>query len=32
LPIKDAISTYNVVTPDHQLVKTARGIGINLGD
>lgn len=32
LPIKDVISTYNIVKPDDQLVKTARGIGISLGD
>ncbi|MEJ2054073.1 MAG: ATP-dependent 6-phosphofructokinase, partial [Calditrichaceae bacterium] len=32
LPIKDAISTYNVVHPDDRLLKTARGIGINMGD
>ncbi|HID38393.1 MAG TPA: ATP-dependent 6-phosphofructokinase [Calditrichaeota bacterium] len=32
LPIKDVIATYNTITPDDQLLKTARGIGINLGD
>jgi 6-phosphofructokinase 1 len=32
LPIKDVISTYNRIGPDDQLVKTARGIGMNLGD
>jgi len=32
LPIKEVIATYNTITPDDQLVKTARGIGINLGD
>lgn len=32
LPIAEAISTYNVVKPDDQLLHTARGIGINMGD
>ena len=32
LPIKKVISSYNRICPDDQLVKTARGIGINLGD
>ncbi len=32
VPIKDAISIYNRVQPDDQLLRTARGIGINVGD
>ena len=32
LPIKDVISHSNVIEPDDQLLKTARGIGICLGD
>jgi 6-phosphofructokinase 1 len=32
LPIKEAISQYNYVSLDHNLVKTARGLGICLGD
>lgn len=32
LPIKDVISTYNRIEPDDQLLKTARGLGMNLGD
>ena len=32
VPIEEAISTYNVVKPDDQLLHTARGIGINMGD
>lgn len=32
LPIKDVIATYNRIGPKDQLVKTARGIGISLGD
>lgn len=32
LPIKDAISVYNTVNPNDQLLKTARGIGISFGD
>lgn len=32
VPIKEAIATYNVVKPDDQLLKTARGIGISMGD
>ena len=32
LPIKDVIANYNTITPDDQLLKTARGIGINMGD
>ncbi len=32
LPIKEVIATYNTITLDDQLLKTARGIGINLGD
>jgi 6-phosphofructokinase 1 len=32
LPIKDAIAKYNVVGPDSGPVKTARGLGICLGD
>ncbi len=30
--IKDAIETYNIIRPDDQTLKTARGIGMNLGD
>jgi 6-phosphofructokinase 1 len=30
--IKEAISEYNVVKPDDQMLKTARGIGICMGD
>ncbi|MBN1407026.1 MAG: ATP-dependent 6-phosphofructokinase [Calditrichaceae bacterium] len=32
VPIKEVISTYNIVKPDDQLLKTARGIGICMGD
>ena len=32
LPIKDVISEYNQIKPDDQLVKTARGLGMSLGD
>ena len=32
VPILEAIATYNVVKPDDQLLKTARGIGISMGD
>lgn len=32
VPIKEAIATYNIIKPDDQLLKTARGIGISLGD
>lgn len=32
LPLKDAIASYNYVNLDHSLVKTARGLGICLGD
>jgi len=32
LPIKEAIATYNVVKPEDQLLRTARGIGICMGD
>ncbi len=32
VPIKDAISVYNFVNLDSALVKTARGVGICLGD
>lgn len=32
VPIKEVISTYNIVKPDDQLLHTARGIGINMGD
>jgi 6-phosphofructokinase 1 len=32
VPIEDAISHYAVVDPDGTLVKTARGLGIYLGD
>ncbi len=32
VPIKDAISVYNRVEPDDQLLHTARGIGICMGD
>jgi len=30
--IEDAISVYNVIRPDDQLLHTARGIGISMGD
>ena len=32
VPIKDAISVYNRIEPDDQLLHTARGIGICMGD
>ncbi len=32
VPITDAIAEMNFVTPDNYLIKTARGIGICLGD
>jgi ATP-dependent phosphofructokinase / diphosphate-dependent phosphofructokinase len=32
VPIKDAISQYNFVDTDSNLVSTARGLGINFGD
>jgi 6-phosphofructokinase 1 len=32
VPLKDAIAKPNLVTEDNQLVKTARGLGICLGD
>ncbi|MBD3223620.1 MAG: 6-phosphofructokinase, partial [Caldithrix sp.] len=32
VPIKDAVSVYNRVQPDDQLLHTARGLGINMGD
>jgi 6-phosphofructokinase 1 len=32
VPIKESIEHYNTIKPDDQLVKTARGIGICLGD
>jgi 6-phosphofructokinase 1 len=32
VPFKDAISKPNLVTPDNSLVKTARGLGICLGN
>ncbi len=32
LPIKDAISQYNTIKSDDRLLKTARGIGICMGD
>jgi phosphofructokinase-like protein len=32
VPIKEVISTYNMVKPDDQLLHTARGIGICMGD
>lgn len=32
LPIKEVISTYNMVKLDDQLLRTARGIGICMGD
>lgn len=32
VPIKDAIQTYNLVGLDDNLVHTARGLGISLGD
>lgn len=32
VPIKEVISTYNMVKPDDQLLRTARGIDICIGD
>jgi len=32
VPIKDVIARYNTIKPDDRLIKTARGIGISLGD
>ncbi len=32
VPIEDAISAYRAVEPDGALVRTARGLGISLGD
>lgn len=32
VPIPDAISVYNTVLPDDQLLHSARGLGINFGD
>ncbi len=32
VPFKEAISQYNFVNPDSYLIKTARGIGICMGD
>jgi len=32
VPIIDAIKEYNYVSPDSDLVNTARGLGICLGD
>ncbi|MCK9556819.1 MAG: ATP-dependent 6-phosphofructokinase [Candidatus Cloacimonetes bacterium] len=32
VPIKDAIKEYNLVNPKGNLIKTARGLGISLGD
>jgi len=32
IPIKEVIEAYNVIKPDHQLLKSARGIGICMGD
>jgi 6-phosphofructokinase 1 len=32
MPIKDALARYNTITPDAQLLRTARGIGICIGD
>lgn len=32
VPIKEAIKEYNLVNPKGNLVKTARGLGISLGD
>lgn len=32
VPISEAIKTYRVVDPEGTLVKTARGLGICLGD
>ncbi len=32
IPIKDVISAYNVIKMDDQLLRTARGIGICMGD
>ena len=32
IPIKDAISSYRTVGLDHNMLKTARGLGICFGD
>ena len=32
VPIKDAISQYNIIERNSSIIKTARGVGINLGD
>ncbi len=32
VPIKKAIHKYRVVAKDHNLIRTARGLGISLGD
>lgn len=32
VPIKEAISAYNVVNPTGTLVKAAKGLGISFGD
>jgi 6-phosphofructokinase 1 len=32
VPIKEAIKEYNLVNPKGNLIKTARGLGISLGD
>jgi 6-phosphofructokinase 1 len=32
VPIIDAIKEYNYISPDSDLVHTARGLGICLGD
>lgn len=32
VPLKEAIGGQNLVSPEHALVKTAKGIGINFGD
>ena len=32
LPIKEVIATYNRIQLDDQLLRTARGIGISLGN
>ena len=32
VPFLEAISKYNIITPDSSLVHSARGIGMCLGD
>ena len=32
VPLKEAIAEYNYIKSDNQLLNTARGIGISLGD